>query len=78
MIVDLDYIEKCKKEFSKIKREKLKDLKFMKGGKRVFFDMRDMEKYNFMGLNNTDIEMAIKPKWYIGIRGRLCRLEGQL
>ena len=55
MLVDLDYIMAVKKRFRQINAEDIKNIEWVKDGKAVEFDKKDLEEFEFMGLNNTDI-----------------------
>ena len=59
MIVDLDYIQTIKKALRRINAEELENLEFVMNGKPVEFSKEDLEKFKFMGLNNTDINSVI-------------------
>ncbi len=59
MIVDLDYIQAIKKVLRRINAEELENLEFVMNGKPVEFSKEDLEKFKFMGLNNTDINSVI-------------------
>jgi hypothetical protein len=59
MIVDLDYIQTIKKVLRRINAEELENLEFVMNGKPVEFSKEDLEKFKFMGLNNTDINSVI-------------------
>lgn len=64
MIVDIDYIIAVKKRFAKINAEELKDITWIKDGEEVEFNPKDIENFEFTGLNNVDIlsECKYKPK----------------
>ena len=59
MLVDLDYIMAVKRYFSQINAEDIKNTKWVKDGKTVEFDEKDLREFEFMGLNNTDINSVI-------------------
>lgn len=59
MLVDLDYIMSVKKRFRQINCEDIENLEFIKDGKPVEFDKKDLEEFKLMGLNNTDVNSVI-------------------
>ena len=59
MIVDLNYIMAVKKRFSQINAEDFDNIDWVKDGKSVEFDKKDIEDFKFMGLDNTDVNTVI-------------------
>ena len=59
MLVDLGYIMTVKKRFAQINAEDIKNIEWVKDGKPIEFDEKDLKEFEFMGLNNTDINSVI-------------------
>jgi hypothetical protein len=59
MIVDLDYINACKKAFAKINAENIDDITFISNGETITLTPEQIENFKLMGLNNTDILLVL-------------------
>jgi hypothetical protein len=55
MLVDLDYVIAVKKRLRQINAEDMDNIEWIKDGKPVEFDKKDLAEFKFMGLNNTDL-----------------------
>jgi len=60
MLVDIDYILSVKKRLRQINAEDIENITWIKDGEVVVFDKKDIEDFEFMGLNNTDILVMFK------------------
>ena len=57
MIVDLDYIEKVKKQFAQINAEDIESIEWVKNGKSVKLTKEQIDEFKYTGFNNTDIDL---------------------
>ena len=58
MLVDLGYIMSVKKRFRQINAEDIKNIQWVLDGKEIEFAEEDLKNFEFMGLNNTDINLV--------------------
>lgn len=54
LIVDLELMLQCKTQLNEINQMPLEDIRFVRNGKELEINKKNMEDWKFIGLSNTD------------------------
>lgn len=55
MLVDIDWLLTVKQRLSEVNTCDINNITWLKDGKEVLFSEEDLDKFKYLGMNNTDI-----------------------